>query len=97
MVMVMDVLNAVLTADVLLYLGASLAGWWSFAGVRALPRGAGARPTVAVVMPARDEEHNIGEAVATIVSQLRPGDEWWSTTSRETPPPQLLGKRAPVW
>lgn len=73
--MVMDVLNAVLTADVLLYLGASLAGWWSFAGVRALPRGAGPRPTVAVVMPARDEEHNIGEAVATIVSQLRPGDE----------------------
>lgn len=75
MVSIMNMFDGVLSADVLLYLGASLVGWWSFAGVRALPRGVGPRPTVAVVIPARDEEHNIGEAVATIVSQLRPGDE----------------------
>ena len=75
MVVIMNFVDELLSIDVLLYACGSLAGWWAFAGARALPSDAGPRPTVAVVIPARDEEHNIGEAVSSIVPFLRQGDE----------------------
>ena len=71
----MNLVGELLSIDLLLYVCASLAGWWAFAGVRTLPRGVGSRPSVAVVIPARDEEHNIGDAVRAIAVQLKPGDE----------------------
>jgi 4,4'-diaponeurosporenoate glycosyltransferase len=61
-------------------------GWWllwrvpvpsgvgSGAGADAASTGGG-RPPVSVVVPARDEAHNVGALLVTLVPQLAPGDE----------------------
>lgn len=60
-----------------LFLAGWAAGWLLLARPRALPAAepAASRPTVSVVIPARDEERSIGRAVESAVRQLREGDE----------------------
>ena len=75
MVIIMNVVDAVMSWDALVYLGASLMGWWSIAGIRTLPLGRDERPAVAVIIPARNEEEQIEQAVRSILGHLRSGDE----------------------
>lgn len=59
-----------------LYACGWLAGWWLLARPRRLPPGvSGDRAAVAVVIPARNEAHVIGDLVRVVVAQRRPGDE----------------------
>ena len=50
-------------------------GWLLLWSTRRLPRSAGARPAVAVVVPARDEAEALPHLLAPLLPQLRPGDE----------------------
>ena len=70
-----DVFGSLLSWDALVYSVASVAGLTAMARTRTLPVMSGARATVAVVIPARDEEHNIAAAVRSITPILRDGDE----------------------
>lgn len=59
-----------------LYACGWLAGWWLLARPRRLPQPvARDRAAVAVVIPARDEAHVIGDLVQAVVAQSRPGDQ----------------------
>lgn len=51
------------------------AGWVVLWRVRRLPAAPAGRVAVSVVVPARDEEASIGALLASVVPQLRPGDE----------------------
>ena len=75
MVVVMNLVGAVSFWDISLYVVASLAGWWSFAGLRRLPNHSKSRPSVAVVIAARNEEHNIAGVVTSVAPYLRSDDE----------------------
>ena len=58
------------------YLVGWLAGWWLLARPRPLPAGGSPdRPSLAVVVPARDEAGVIGGLVQALVAQCRPGDQ----------------------
>lgn len=70
-----DVFGSLLSWDALVYAMASVAGLTAIARTRALPLVTARRATVAVVIPARDEEHNIAAAVRSIIPFLRDGDE----------------------
>jgi 4,4'-diaponeurosporenoate glycosyltransferase len=70
-----DVFGVLFSWDALVYAVASIAGVSAIARVRTLPSPNGPRPSVAVVIPARDEEHNIAAVVHSVVAQLRDGDE----------------------
>lgn len=70
-----DVFGVLLSWDALVYAVASVGGLSAIARTRAVPCSDGARPSVAVVIPARDEEHNIAAVVRSVVPQLRDGDE----------------------
>jgi 4,4'-diaponeurosporenoate glycosyltransferase len=50
-------------------------GWLLLARRPSLPPVAASRPAVAVVVPARDEAASLPHLLATVVPQLRPGDE----------------------
>lgn len=52
-----------------------VAGWLLLARSRRLPEASGERPTVAVVIPARDEARSLPALLPGLVNQLRPGDE----------------------
>lgn len=70
-----DVFGSMISWDALVYALASVAGLTAIARTRALPVVTGRRASVAVVIPARDEEHNIAAAVRSITPFLRDGDE----------------------
>lgn len=70
-----DVFGSLLSWDALVYAVASVAGLIAMSRTRALPPVTGKRVTVAVVIPARDEEHNIAAAVCSITPLLGEGDE----------------------
>jgi 4,4'-diaponeurosporenoate glycosyltransferase len=70
-----DMFGSLLSWDALVYAMASVAGLTAIVRTRALPPVTGTRATVAVVIPARDEEHNIAAVVRSIAPLLRDGDE----------------------
>jgi 4,4'-diaponeurosporenoate glycosyltransferase len=51
-------------------------GWALLWRARPLPAGSVGRGSIAVVVPARNEAHAIGDVAAAIHQQLRPGDEF---------------------
>ena len=75
MCLAVDVFASLLSWDALVYAVASAPGLVAVGRMRALPPAANRRAAVAVVIPARDEEHNITAAVRSITPLLRDGDE----------------------
>ncbi|MFM9136843.1 MAG: glycosyltransferase [Actinomycetota bacterium] len=65
-------MNAV---DLLVYVAASAPAWWLMLRTPRLPMTGGSRGPVSVIVPARNEEHQIADVVHDVVNQARDGDE----------------------
>jgi len=61
--------------DLLVYVAASGPAWWLMLRTPRLPAVGGARGPVSVIIPARNEAHQIADAVRTVLDQARDGDE----------------------
>jgi 4,4'-diaponeurosporenoate glycosyltransferase len=61
--------------DLATYLAASVPAWWLMLRVRSLPRGEESRGPVSIVIPARNEAHQIVQCVRSVLDQLTSEDE----------------------
>ena len=61
--------------DLLVYVVASAPAWWLMLRIPRLPALRGARGPVSVIIPARNEEHQIADVVRAVVNETQDGDE----------------------